>query len=191
MKQYILAKKTLMPKFFENVPVTTPAGIPVCQTGWMIPQIANDQYNGMIITIMDTTKSQKLSRLLTLSLENSEHAIGIIEQQKPGDKVGGFFMNKKMRKLFDLEGLYPEKVPFKKVHIKTREHIKNRKEWEKFSKANLKLGRSDAKFIIDHINGKRYEWWSVALTGENSVYCGRMITVRKTKKRIKVDTGNS
>jgi PAS domain S-box-containing protein len=180
-QQYQLAKKHLKPVSFTNVPVTTPAGELVYQSGGMTPRLKDGQFVGMVMTLNDTTKSQELSQLLSLSLENSENAIGVIKQPERGGEVEGFFMNKKMRQLFDLDGLRPEKDSFNKVHNKTGKHILNRKEWEEFSKANLKLGRAKAELIIDHVNGKRYKWKSAAMMDENDVYCGRMIQIRKTK----------
>jgi PAS domain S-box-containing protein len=57
--RYLKAKETLQPVYYDTVPVVTPAGRQSYQSGWLIPRIKNDQYDGMVCTVEDITERRR------------------------------------------------------------------------------------------------------------------------------------
>lgn len=52
---YIKAKETLQPIEYSAIHVVTPAGRETIQSGWVIPLVLNNEFNGIICTVEDIT----------------------------------------------------------------------------------------------------------------------------------------
>ena len=57
---YQKARESLRPFFCDPIPVVTPTGRPSYQSGWLVPKVANGQFDGMICTFNDVTEQLKL-----------------------------------------------------------------------------------------------------------------------------------
>jgi PAS domain S-box-containing protein len=186
-EKHILAKISLTPLFYENTKVITPSGRKAYLSGWFIPKINKGKYNGMTCTIRDTTKFQELSMLLKITLDNSQYAIGITKQLKPGVYANTYFTNKKMRQLFGQEDTEHTEVTIQESLEKCEKFIVNKKEWREFLRENFTKGKKDS-VIIKHTNGKQYRWTSENLLDNEGRPWGRMATVKETShKRRKGD----
>lgn len=65
---YEKASKDKKAKFYDALPVITPSGRMTYQSGWLIPKIEKNKFNGMICTIQDTTEIvQQKRKLLELN----------------------------------------------------------------------------------------------------------------------------
>ncbi|MHA2180802.1 MAG: PAS domain S-box protein [Promethearchaeota archaeon] len=64
---YIRAKEKLKPFPYEAIPVITPAGRQSYQSGWLIPRIKDEIFDGMICTVEDITVTKKAELKLTES----------------------------------------------------------------------------------------------------------------------------
>jgi PAS domain S-box-containing protein len=182
-EQYTLAKKGLKAKSFENVPAITPAGEQVYQSGGMTPRIKDGQFNGMVITLNDTTKLYTLFNILKANLNSSDIAEGIVAQSSPGSESTFFFLNKKMRKLVgQSEPEFDHLTVAESLKI-TSEQMKNSASFLKFVKLNFSSGRDSAKFIAEMKDGKEYEWSSNSLYDEDGKYWGRSSKARPIKRR--------
>jgi PAS domain S-box-containing protein len=180
-EKYLQAKKSLKPLFYENIKVITPGGRAAYQSGWLIPKIMEGQYNGMTCTIRDTTKSQELSMLLKIALDNSQHAIGITKQVKPGEYANTYFTNQKMRQLFAQEDTEYIENSIQESLKRCEKFIINNKEWRKFLHENFKKGKNGS-IIIEHTNGKQYRWGSETLLDTDGTPWGRMAIVKEVGK---------
>jgi PAS domain S-box-containing protein len=149
-EKHIQAKKSLTPLFYENIKVVTPSGRKAYQSGWFIPKVKNGQYNGMTCTIRDTTKSQELSMLLQITLDNSPHAIGI-SKKKVGPSAFGttYFTNLKMRQLFGQEDTDYKNISIRESLDKCGKYIRNKKEWRNFLEKHSLKG-TKGSFVIRH-----------------------------------------
>lgn len=58
------AKETLRPVHYSEVPIVTPAGRQTYQSGWLIPRVAGDAYNGMICILEDITNEKDIRKAL-------------------------------------------------------------------------------------------------------------------------------
>ena len=67
---YRKAKKELKPTWYE-VTVETPAGVDTWQNGWLVPVLANGNFDGIICTIRDVTERKKAE----LALKESDGTI--------------------------------------------------------------------------------------------------------------------
>lgn len=61
---YIEAKKTLRPVYYSEVPIVTPAGRQTYQSGWLIPRIKGNLYDGMICILEDITTEKEIRKAL-------------------------------------------------------------------------------------------------------------------------------
>ncbi len=66
---YLKAKETLTPVYYEAVSVTTPEGRESLQSGWLIPQVRDNQYDGIICSVLDVTESKTAEDALKKSEE--------------------------------------------------------------------------------------------------------------------------
>ena len=186
-EKHILAKISLTPLFYENIKVITPSGRKAYQSGWFIPKVNNGQYNGMTCTIRDTTKSQELSMLLKITLDNSQYAIGITKQAELGVYANTYFTNKNMRQLFAQEDTEYTEISIQESLKNCGKFIVNKKEWREFLRENFKKGTNDS-IIIKHSNGKQYKWASENLLDNDDRPWGRIAIVKEVgKSRRKED----
>ena len=181
-KKYIEAQKSMKPFFYENIQVVTPSGRKVYMSGWLIPKVNDGQYNGMTCTIRDTTRSQKLSMLLKMSLDNSPYAIGMTKQVEPGVYANTYFTNKKMRQLFGQEDIEHNEITIQESLNRCEKFIINKKEWRDFLQENFTKGKKD--FVkIKHTNGRQYRWTSENLLDNDGKPWGRMAVVKEVGRR--------
>lgn len=64
---YLQAKGTLEPRYYDAVQVVTPSGRETYQSGWLIPRIKEDQFDGMICTVEDITDRKQAEDALRSS----------------------------------------------------------------------------------------------------------------------------
>ena len=58
------AQKTLQPVYYSGVSIKTSAGKQTYQSGWLIPNIRNGSYDGMICTVEDITNEKQTRKAL-------------------------------------------------------------------------------------------------------------------------------
>lgn len=66
-KYYNEAKKNLTPTHYDAIPVTSNTGKKRYQSGWIIPQINNGNFNGAICTVIEETKRKEAEAALAKS----------------------------------------------------------------------------------------------------------------------------
>jgi PAS domain S-box-containing protein len=186
--KYKIAKESLKPLFYENIRVVTSTGRKAYLSGWMIPSANEDEYNGMTCTIRDTTKSQELTMLLKMTIDNSPYAIGISKKRVESSGQGTtYYTNKKMGHLFGQEDTDYKNISIRESLDKCEKFILNKKEWRNFLEKNSTKG-TKGSIIITHTNGKQYKWTSENLMDNDGKSWGRMATVKKIgKNRRKED----
>lgn len=64
---YLEAKKSLQTVHYSEIPVVTPAGKQTYQSGWLIPRIKNNEYDGMICILEDITNQKEIKNALHAS----------------------------------------------------------------------------------------------------------------------------
>ena len=185
---YNKAKKTLKPLFYENIRVITMSGRKAYLSGWLIPNVTEGVYNGMTCTIRDTTQSQELTMLLSVTLDNSPHAIGISKKKvEPGIYGTTYFTNKKMQQLFGQEETDYKNISIRESLDKCEKFIGNNKEWRNFLEKHSAKG-TKGSLVIRHTNGKQYKWTSENLLDDEGKPWGRMATVQELTKGRKKKT---
>lgn len=182
-EKYRESKKSQKPLFYENIEVETPTGRQAYLSGWMIPKIAEGKYNGMTCTIRDTTKSQELTMLLRITLDNSPYAIGISKMNfRAGTYGTTYFTNKKMRQLFAQKDTDYQNISIRESLDKCEKFIRNKKEWRKFLTKHSTEG-TKGSIVIRHKNGKEYNWTSENLLDTHGKPWGRMAVVKEVGQR--------
>ena len=186
-EKYIQAKKSLTPLFYENIKVINPNGRIAYLSGWMIPNLMDGQYNGMTCTVRDTTRSQELTMLLRVTLDNSPYAIGI-SKMRVGPETHGttYFTNKKMRQLFGQKETDYQNISIRESLDKCEKFIRNKKIWRKFLEQHAAKG-TKGSLIIKHTNGKEYKWVSENLFDNGGNPWGRMAVVKEVGKGRRKD----
>jgi PAS domain S-box-containing protein len=61
---YEEARESLRPLYYSEVPIVTLAGKQTYQSGWLIPIVANGNYDGMICTVEDITNEKQTRKAL-------------------------------------------------------------------------------------------------------------------------------
>jgi len=184
--KYEEAFKKLEPVSYKNLQTVMPQGKPIFISGWMIPKIKDGEFDGMICTLWDTTSSTILRNLFTLSYDFLPIGFGIIQQTKPGEMPPIYYMNKRFRQIFDLHDVDPTSYPFEKVQERMTSKMKNGDAWLAYIKDNIDNNRSGSKFVIDHVDGARYECLAEPLIDDDGYSWGRICMVMELgKKRTK------
>lgn len=180
--KYLESKKLLRPLFYENIRVVTLGGNKAYLSGWIIPKVVMGEYNGMTCTIRDTSRSQELTMLLGITLDNSPNAIGISKMKvEPGAKKTSYFTNKKMRQLFGQKNSDYMNISLNESLKKCEKFIRNKKEWRKFLEKHS-AKQTKGSMFIRHTNGKEYKWTSENLLGNDGKPWGRMAVVKEVGK---------
>jgi PAS domain S-box-containing protein len=180
-EKYIEAKASLKPLYYDNIHVVTPGGRKAYLSGWMIPKVVEGTYNGITCTVRDTTRSQELTMLLSIALDNSPYAIGITKQVEPGVYAPTYYTNRKMRELFSQEEADYKNISINESLNKCERFIRNKKEWRNFLKKHFAAGTKGA-LIIKHTNGKQYRWTSENLLDNEGKQWGRIATIKEIRK---------
>ncbi|MDX1776976.1 MAG: hypothetical protein R3297_10365, partial [Desulfobulbales bacterium] len=181
-EKYSEAKKSLEPVFYENTRISTPTGRNVFLSGWLIPKVKNNQYNGMTCTIRDTTRSRELDMLLKMSLDNSPYAIGISKLSEAGTAAATYFTNKRMRRLFGQEDIEYSEITLQESLDRCEDFITNKKEWRKFLQQKLPGGKPQS-LTVNHTNGRKFEWTREYLLDSDGKPWGRMAVVKEVGRR--------
>jgi PAS domain-containing protein len=177
---YTKAKETLEPVFYEDIPVVSSAGMEIVITGWIIPMLKNNQFDGMIITVRDMTRLQRLNQSLMATLEYAPHPVGLALQDHKKGPVASFHMNKLALKLFNIEQ-YDLTRDIKLSMQKSAEMLENGDEWLAQTARNFK-GTEQATMEIIFKDGRRFTWDSRALRDADGRYCGRYVTIKEIKR---------
>ena len=180
MVYYRKAKEIMEPQLYENILVTTSGGNDLFLTGWMIPLREKNQYDGMIITIRDMTRLQRLNQSLMATLEYAPHPVGLALQDHEKSPVTSFHMNKSALKLFNIEQ-HDLTRDIKVSMQKTAEMLENGDEWLAQTARNFK-GTEQATMEITFKDGRKYTWDSRALRDADGSYCGRYVTIKEVKR---------
>jgi PAS domain-containing protein len=180
--KYKEAKESLKPLFYENISVVTQGERKVYLSGWIIPKISEGEYDGMTCTIRDTTRSQELTMLLAITLDNNPYAIGISKKRtESGGQGTTYFTNKKMRELFGQKDSDHKNISIRESLDKCEKYIRNKKEWRKSLEKHTAAG-TKGSVIIRHTNGKEYRWTSENLLDNDGKPWGRMAVVKEVGK---------
>ncbi len=182
---YDKAVTKLEPISYKNIRTVIPDGHPIYISGEMIPKIKNDEFDGMICTLLDTTSSNILRNLFTLAYDFSPAGIGIIQQTKPGEMPSTYYMNKRFRQIFDLHDVDPPSYPFEKIQERMADRMKNGDAWLEFSKDNINNNRTGSIFVIDHVDGTQYECQAEPLNDDDGYSWGRICIVMQLGKKRK------
>jgi len=180
--KYQEAKKSLHPLFYEDITLLTTGGRKTYLSGWMIPKVSEGAFEGMTCTIRDTTRSQELSMLLRITLDNNPNAIGLTKmQQKPWGYGTTYYTNKKMRELFGHQETDYKNISLEESLNRCEKFIRNKKRWRKFLEKHAAEGLQGS-FVIRHTNGKEYRWTSQNLLDNEGKSWGRMAVVKEVGK---------
>jgi PAS domain S-box-containing protein len=72
---YLKTKETLQPVYYDAVPVRTPAGRQSYQSGWLIPRIKDNRFDGMICTVEDVTDRKNAEDALRKAHDELERRV--------------------------------------------------------------------------------------------------------------------
>jgi len=181
MVYYRQAKAQMKPVFYENVFVVTSAGNNKLLSGWMIPLQKEKRYDGMVCTIRDITRLQKLSQSLLATIEYIPHPVGLALQDYERGPVTSYYMNWAAKQLFRIERHSLTQEDIRVTMRKIAEMLQNGEEWLMQTAINLKGAEFHAMEIIFR-DGRRFTWDSRALRDDDDNYCGRYVTVKEIRQ---------
>ena len=69
---YVSAKQTLRPHQYDAIPVTIPSGRLTYRSGWVIPQVRDGRFAGMIVTVEDVTERKRAEKALREAYDELE-----------------------------------------------------------------------------------------------------------------------
>jgi len=182
MVYYQEAKGALEPVFYENVFIITSSGNRKLVSGWMIPLQKDERYDGMIITIRDITRLQKLNQSLLATIEYLPHPVGLVLQDYENGPVTTYYLNTAAQVLFGIYEQALNHVDIRELMRKIAEMLQNGEEWLMQTAMNLKGVEYNAMEIIFR-DGRRFTWDSRALRDAEDAYCGRYVTVKEVKRQ--------
>jgi PAS domain S-box-containing protein len=178
---YQEARNSLEPVFYENVFVITSGGNRKLLSGWMIPLQKEGAYDGMVCTIRDITRLQKLSQSLLATIEYIAHPVGLALQDYEKGPVTSFYMNWAAMQLFRIEQHSLTSEDIRVSMRKIAQMLENGEEWLMQTAINLKGIEYNAMEIIFK-NGRKFTWDSRALRDDDENYCGRYVTVKEIRQ---------
>ena len=181
MVYYQEAKDAQKPVYYENVFVVTSEGNRKLLSGWMIPLQKGERFDGMIITLRDMTRLQKVNQSLLATIEYVAHPVGLALQDYEKGPVTAYYMNSVARKLFrvDQQALTYEDI--KVLMQKAAAMMLNGEEWLIQTSMNLK-GLEHSKMEITFKDGRKFMWESRALRDDEDSYCGRYVTIKEIRR---------
>jgi PAS domain S-box-containing protein len=181
MIYYREAKTILEPVFYENICVTTSGGNELWLTGWMIPLIKENRYDGMICTIRDMTRLQKLNQSLLATIEYAPYPVGIALQDHEKGPPTSFHLNKAALELLEIEQFSFSQKEIRVSMQKTADKMENGEEWLVQTARNFK-GTEHSTMEIIFKDGRRFTWDSRALRDADGNYCGRYVTIKEIQR---------
>lgn len=180
-QKYLEACEQLSPLYFENIKVTTNLGESHYNSGWLIPMTEDGKFTGMVCTIRDTSHSHALFSLLTETVEVIPDGVILLQQRNATEKPFAVFANKKFREILGLDALYPLTLPFDDLLNFTKKMIKNKEQWQQHVMDTLQNNTVNARFVIEHVNGKSYDLIGNPLTDKHGLHIGRMAVLKERK----------
>ena len=96
-----------------------------------------------------------------------------------------YYMNKRFRQIFDLHDIDPTSFPFEKTQERMTKKILNGDAWLKFSMDKINNSGPGSKFIIDHVDGARYECLAEPLIDDDGYSWGGICVVKELGKKKK------
>jgi PAS domain S-box-containing protein len=183
--EYRKALNKLKPVFYEQIPIKTPTDMLFYTSGWLIPLLKENEFDGMICTMRDITSTQNLADLLTQTLEQYPQGVEVIQQDSPDSVPKAYFANKEFFDIFDLTEIdpSPDSISFFEVVAMMKNRIKNGTEWEKLENEALLNQREEVKCRIELNNGDEYQWMSKPLLNDQLRHIGRFASISKVKGR--------
>jgi PAS domain S-box-containing protein len=181
MVYYQKAKGALEPVYYENVFVITSGGNRKLVSGWMIPMQKGERYDGMIVTIRDITRLQKVNQSLLATIEYLPHPVGLALQDYENGPVTTYYMNTAAKILF---GIYEQDSNHDNIKLlmqKISAKLQNSEEWLMQTAMNLK-GAEYSVMEITFRDGRKFTWESHALRDAEDAYCGRYVTIKEIKR---------
>ncbi|MDW7771990.1 MAG: PAS domain S-box protein [Desulfobulbaceae bacterium] len=183
-REYRKAVEKLTPVYYEQIPITTNSDQLFYISGWIIPLLKGDAFDGMICTLRDTTITQNLSDLLNQSLEQNQEGILVVQQDSPANVPKAYFANTAFSEIFDLAGLdlKPNRVAFLEFIEIMKRKMKNASQWENLENEAFAGQRDHVQCIIQMNKGGEYQWSSKPLMTDNRLI-GRFATIKKIKTK--------
>ena len=181
MVYYQEAKDGLEPVFYENVFVITSSGNKKLVSGWMIPLQKGERYDGMIITIRDITRLQKVNQSLLATIEYLPHPVGLALQDYEKGPVTTYYMNTAAQVLFRIEEQALNHLDIKDLMQKIAAKLQNGEEWLMQTAMNFKGAEYSAMEILFK-DGRKFTWESHALRDAEDDYCGRYVTIKEIRR---------
>lgn len=172
---------------FENCRVRKQNGETLYLSGTFIPNEKNGEFDSMLCTLLDTSRSYILKNMLINTLDHCapERGIGVAQQTQPGKIPKVYFMNKKFRQIFGVEDIDPETTSFDEINKIISTRLKNSRAWLKKLKEGIKENKSDIRITLTSKNNKKFEWISNPLIDDNGHQWGRYVFVDKAKQSPK------
>jgi len=181
MVYYQEAKDGLEPVFYENVFVITSSGNKKLVSGWMIPLQKGERYDGMIITIRDITRLQKVNQSLLATIEYLPHPVGLALQDYEKGPVTTYYMNTAAQVLFRIEEQALNHLDIKDLMQKIAAKLQNGEEWLMQTAMNFKGAEYSAMEILFK-DGRKFTWESRALRDAEDYYCGRYVAIKEIRR---------
>ena len=109
--QYLEARETLEPVYYDAVPVVTPAGRESFQSGWLVPRVEEGAFAGMICTVDDVTDRKRADEQVRFLSSVTEQVTDSIIVTDADFKI--IYINRAAEELFGYEsaellGLSPD-----------------------------------------------------------------------------------
>jgi hypothetical protein len=152
----------------------------------MIPLRKGAHYDGMIITIRDFTRLQKVNQSLLATIEYVPHPVGLALQDYEDGPVTAYYMNRKARVLFGIDEQALNHVDIRLLIQNTAAKLLNSEEWLMQTALNFK-GAEHSEVEIIFKDGRKYTWESHALRDEEDSYCGRYVSIKEIKRNRRRD----
>jgi PAS domain S-box-containing protein len=186
MAYYQEAKDGLEPVYYENVFVISSGGNKKLLSGWMIPLQKGDHFDGMIITLRDITRLQKVNQSLLATIEYVPHPVGLALQDYEKGPVTAYYMNRPARKLFKIDEQALNHVDIRVLMHRTAAMMQNGEEWLMQTAMNFK-GAEYSSMEILFKDGRKFTWDSRALRDAEDGYCGRYVTIKEIRRNRRRD----
>ena len=189
-KEYQKALNRLTPVYYERVPIKTPSGQVFFNSGWIIPLMKDNKFDGMVCTLRDSTMTQNLSDLLRQSLDQYEDGTLIMQQDAFEDVPKAYFANDSFYSIFDISDVSPrsEVVPIPELVEILKKKMKNVSDWEKLESEAYNKMQDEIQCPIQLNSGEKYIWQSKPLLNDLKQPIGRFISVKKQNPKKKTTT---
>jgi len=179
VQRYHEAYERLEPLYYENINIFTPLGESRYCSGWLIPLIRDDSFDGMICTIRDTTSSHAMFSLLTETVEHIPEAVVVLQQRTPREMPTAFFANKNFRTILGFDDIDPFSLSFQELIEVIKSNIRNREEWEQFIVSTIGENPETLTFIMEHVNGRKYLARGNPIYDRQGTQIGRMALLKE------------